>query len=151
MKCFQITISGGDTSKRHLLSEVTVRLNFLILIFSGLNLEAINNHLLFTTVNKKFVSPDTYMAKGINDDKFALNISRLKNNPFSLFNTTPSSPEAATSSEVNGGTKLPGSKRGIHTCRLAMGTLVPLSSCIGTYKLYSLKTSRFCVSYSTKG
>lgn len=87
MKNFNISISGGDTSKRHLLSDVSVRLNFLILIFTGLNLDFVNKHLLFNTVDKKFIAPGSFITKDT-DNHFSLNISRLKNNPFSLFRDT---------------------------------------------------------------
>ena len=70
--------SGGDSSKRHLLDILSIRLNTYLLALSNLNLEFITNNLLFN-IDKKYLIPQfdfhrysIQPSKGINLDKIAL-------------------------------------------------------------------------------
>lgn len=86
MNNLNVSISGGDSSKRHLISNLNIQLNFLILTLNALNLEYTDEHLLFSNVNKKMITPGSYISIPKGKNSPTLNVSRLKNNPFSSFN-----------------------------------------------------------------
>lgn len=72
-----IVLNGGDSSKRHVIDMLSIKLNIYLLALSGINLEFISKNLLFN-IDKKYLIPQfdfhkytIQPSKGINLDKIA--------------------------------------------------------------------------------
>lgn len=57
-----IVISGGDSSRRHLVSPLSIRLHTFLLILSNLNQKYLLKNVLFN-IEKKFIQPQFHFQK----------------------------------------------------------------------------------------
>lgn len=56
-RCLNINISGGSTTKRHLLSHLVLRLNSYLLAFFGFNYKALADSIVFDNIDKRKTLP----------------------------------------------------------------------------------------------
>jgi hypothetical protein len=66
-KHFNVNISGGNTTKRHLLSHLVLRLTTYLLVFSKFNYNLLADSIVFDNVNKEKILPGfNFNKKNIN-------------------------------------------------------------------------------------